>query len=302
MTDLPNELSPEAKDKAVALFVAATSGEANPARIRALEDWIGQSGAHRREVERLAALTRASARLRDSFPLPRRRRNRTGWWWAAAAAAAAAILTPWLTPPVTVQADGHRPLVVKLGDGSAVTLDAGASAEISRLPWPRRVRLTEGRALFDVAHDDFIPFLVDAGPLHLRDLGTRFLVELRADGTHVAVFDGTVEIDGRLNLTPGQAVVASTAGITPVAAADEDRAAGWSRGRLVFKDTPLSEVAALLSRYRPTPVRVEPSVAGLRVSGAFDLTEQNAMLRGLEQVLPVRVRHDAAGAVIAAQK
>ena len=305
MIDQPNELSPEAKDKTVALFVAATSGECNRLRTQALEDWAGQSDAHRREVERLTALTQASAQLRDSFPLPqprlRPRPSRIRWWMAGAVAVAAA-LTLWLTPPITVRADNHRPLTVKLHDGSSITLDAGAGVEISRLPWPRRVRLTEGRALFDVAHDDFTPFLVDAGTAHLRDLGTRFLVELRADATHVAVFDGTVEINGRLSLTAGQAAIASAAGITSLTAPDEDRAAGWSRGYLIFKDTPLSEVAQLLSRYQPGPVRVDPNIAGLRISGRFDLTQRNTVLRGLEQVLPVRVRHDAAGVVISARK
>lgn len=307
MIDQPNELSPEAKDKTVALFVAATSGEYNRLRTQALEDWAEQSDTHRREVERLTALTQASAQLRDSFPLPRPlpqprpQRNRIGWWMAGATAMAAAVAL-WLTPPLIVRADNHRPLTVKLHDGSSVTLDAGASAEISRLPWPRRVRLTEGRALFHVTHDDFTPFLVDAGAAHLRDLGTRFLVELRTDDTHVAVFDGTVEVNGRLNLTAGQAAIASATGITALTAPDEDKAAGWSRGRLIFKDAPLSEVARLLSRYQPSPVRVDGNIAGLRVSGTFELTQQNTVLRGLEQVLPVLVRHDAAGVVITARK
>lgn len=305
MTDQPNELSPEAKDKTVALFVAATSGECNRLRVLALEDWARQSDAHRREVERLTALTQASAQLRDSFPLPhlppRQQQSRMGWWLAGATAVAA-TLALWLTPSLIVRADNHRPLIVKLGDGSTVTLDAGASAEISRLPWPRRIRLTEGRAFFDVAHDDFSPFLVDAGTAHLRDLGTRFLVELRPDETHIAVFDGTVEVNGRLNLTPGQAAIASTTGLTPAPAPDEDKAASWSRGRLIFKNTPLSEVAQVLSRYQPNPVRVDGNVAGLRISGSFDLTQQNTILHGLEQVLPVRVRHDAAGVVISARK
>ena len=300
MTDTPEELSQETKDEALALFVAATSGDASPAQVKALRDWSEQSGAHRREIEHLMALTRASRQLRGSFPLrPHRRPFRPGW---LAAGLAAVVLALWLTPPVIVVADGLRPLSVPLGDGSAITLDAGARAEISRLPWPRHVRLTEGRALFDVTHDDWSPFIVQAGSTRLRDLGTRFLVELHPGETRIAVFEGEVQVDGGPALTAGRAAMVSSAGIAAAAAPDEEVAAGWSKGRLVFKDAPLSEVAALLSRYRPAPVRVEAAVAGLRVSGIFDLTQQGAVLRGLERVVPVRIRHDAAETVIGPRK
>lgn len=301
MTDLPDQLSPEDLERTVALYVAATSGDSSPVARRVLTEWAERSPAHRREVARLEALAEDSRRLRDAFPLPRRPRNVTRWW-AAGLAAAAASLALWLMPPVVVRADGLRPLVVDLPDGSTLALDAGSVAHISRLPWPRRVTLVEGRALFTVVHDDFTPFLVQAGPASLRDMGTRFLVETSSGETRIAVFEGEVQVNGTLSLRPGQAALASATEVRPAPAPDEEQAAGWSHGRLVFKNTPLSEVAAMLSRYQSGGLRVDPAIAHLKVSGAFDLGQQTAILRGLEQVLPVRVRQEASGTAIVPRK
>lgn len=296
------ELSDAEKDEAIVRFVAATSGEHSPDQIRALEDWAGQSQARAAEIARLMALTRASRQLKDCFPVTRSAPSRLGWW-ATGLAATAAILALWLIPPRVIAADHRRPLTVDLADGSSIALDAGARIEISRLPWPRQVRLSHGRALFRVAHDDFTPFLVEAGEMHLRDLGTRFLVDMAGGESHVTVFEGEVEVNGRLSLRPGQAVTASAAGIEAVKAVDEDTATAWSQGRLIFKDTPLSEVAARLSLYHPRPIQVaSTSVAAMRVSGVFDLSNQDGILRGLEQVLPVHIRQSEGGLLITARK
>lgn len=301
MTEQPNQLSPEDLERTVALYVAATSGDSSSEAKRALAEWSERSPAHRREVARLAALAEDSRRLRDAFPLPRRQRSRTAWW-AIGLAAAAASLALWLTPPMVVRADGLRPLLVDLPDGSTLALDAGSVVHISRLPWPRLVTLVEGRALFTVVHDDFTPFLVHAGPASLRDMGTRFLVEMAHEETRVAVYEGEVQVNDTLSLRPGQAVLASATELRPISAPDEEQAAGWSHGRLVFKDTPLAEVATLLSRYHSGGLRVDPAIAHLKVSGAFDLGQQAAILRGLEQVLPVRVRQEASGSAIVPRK
>lgn len=301
MTERPDQLSHQDLEQGLTLYVAATSGNAKPGQKQALEQWAARSPAHRREMERLAALAQNSRQLRDAFPLPRKNRNRTAWW-AAGLMTAAASLTLWLMPPIVVRADNFRPLLVDLADGSTLALDSGSVAQLSRLPWPRQVTLVEGRALFTVVHDDHIPFLVQAGPASLRDMGTRFLVETKDGQTQIAVYEGEVQVNGSLRLQPGQAAMASIAGLRLLPAPDEERAAGWSHGRLVFKDTPLDEVAAQLSRYQPGALRVDSAVAHLKVSGSFDLSEQSTILRGLERILPVRILQETGGAAIVARK
>ena len=44
-----------------------------------------------------------------------------------------------------------------------------------------------------------------------------------------------------------------------------------------------------LSRYRPGLLRVEPQVAGLRLSGAFQLDDTDTVLDSLARMLPIDV-------------
>ena len=46
---------------------------------------------------------------------------------------------------------------------------------------------------------------------------------------------------------------------------------------------------AELSRYRPGHLRATPAVAGLRISGVFQLTDIDGVLDNLATTLPVRV-------------
>ena len=58
---------------------------------------------------------------------------------------------------------------------------------------------------------------------------------------------------------------------------------------LAAQDMRLDAFALELSRYRPGLLRVEPQVAGLRLSGAFQLDDTDAVLENLARMLPVDV-------------
>ena len=58
---------------------------------------------------------------------------------------------------------------------------------------------------------------------------------------------------------------------------------------LAAQDMRLDAFADELSRYRPGLLRVEPQVAGLRLSGAFQLDDTEAVLDSLTRMLPVDV-------------
>ena len=157
---------------------------------------------------------------------------------------------------------------VYLGDGTHVMLGAA-----SRLWFPRTfgasrdVRL-QGEAHFDVAHDERRPFTVHAGRAVARDIGTGFTVRAYADTEDVvvAVADGAVMLapartpeDGVLlrradvgRLSPdGQVAVARAADLDPYVA--------WTAGRLVFRQTPVAEAVARLSRWYGAEIRLGDS-------------------------------------------
>lgn len=110
----------------------------------------------------------------------------------------------------------------------------------------------------------------------------------------MAVFEGKVEIGSRTGhhmvLVPGQAARASAQGIANLAMPDEGEATAWRQGRLVFRDTPLDQVALRLSRYRQQPVILgAANLSGLKVSGSFRLDDTEGALKALEVALPVRI-------------
>nr|WP_241004190.1 FecR domain-containing protein [Magnetospirillum aberrantis] len=200
-----------------------------------------------------------------------------------------------LLPPKVIDA-AIRPQQVTLGDGSRIDLDAGTVVKIPRQPWAHSITLVKGDAVFDVVHDESRPFTVHTPITTITDVGTRFLVRSRPDSSTVAVFEGEVAVTPpqgpAQRLTAQQAVEIRASGATKTLAPMNERGeTAWRQGRIVFKDTPLSEVAARLSRYSPRPVLMgTPTLAGLKVSGSFAIDNGDDALGALEQVLPIRAR------------
>lgn len=58
----------------------------------------------------------------------------------------------------------------------------------------RQVFLLRGRAIFNVQHAPARPFVVDAGAVQVRVLGTRFVVEQLEPQVRVSVAQGRIEL------------------------------------------------------------------------------------------------------------
>ncbi len=67
---------------------------------------------------------------------------------------------------------------VTLADGSRVILDANSTLDVAFAERQRAVRLLNGHAFFDVAHDPGRPFTVQAAGRVVTALGTQFDVKL----------------------------------------------------------------------------------------------------------------------------
>lgn len=312
MMDAPTARDQEesASTEVVARYVACRSGEASAARRMDFMRWSAEKPERRRDVSELQRLDADLDTLRDLYAAEAGRlaRPRRPLRWAvglAAAGIAALTLTLLSFGSRAVTASAGVPVDLALWDGSHVHLDAGASAEIPHAPWSRRVVLLSGDALFEIVHDDRQPFTVTAGRAVIRDLGTRFLIQSEKAGLRIAVYDGAVEVDPGTGAQPHglaarQAVTVSADGtVRAVPLPDEAQATGWSRGRLIFADTPLAEVAERLSRYWGDKVVLgSPAIAGLRVTGSFDVNNQAGLLRALELALPVAVRRSGGEIVL----
>ncbi|MCA9667046.1 MAG: FecR domain-containing protein [Myxococcales bacterium] len=187
----------------------------------------------------------------------RSQRTRRGMFVAAGAlaAAAAALLVVWRVMPAapdqwagTVLRTAKTPMQVALADGS--TIKAQPATELQLLSGSKtqvRFALRRGKAAFEVARDKKRDFIVEAGDVRVRVVGTRFSVARAAagNGVEVVVARGIVEVrDGQgktLRLSAGQR---------------------WSRGVNLALASPAKQPPS--PPVPPAPPRVEPPDDGTR--------------------------------------
>jgi transmembrane sensor len=122
-------------------------------------------------------------------------------WLAPALLAAAALLAVafvwWRETPATPELSSVAALELKrriLEDGSSVELNHGAVVTTEFSSTERRATLVRGEALFTVAKNPSLPFIVRAGGVDVRAIGTAFSVRLDPAAVEVLVTEGRVAL------------------------------------------------------------------------------------------------------------
>ena len=231
----------------------------------------------------------------------------------AAAATLAVVFwrppTPTETPLALRQAIIHPgPERLTLDDGSVVELNKGARVHMQFTAAERRVLLLCGEALFNVAKNPDRPFIVGAGDVAVRALGTAFSVALGQSNVAVLVTEGRVRLhqipakEGAAGVSPpempelvaGQRAVITTAvvadgrqagtvEVSEISPAEVDKALAWQGLRLEFVELPLGEVVAELNRYNRQKLAVgDGETAALLVGGNFRADNVEAFVRLIE--------------------
>jgi transmembrane sensor len=190
-----------------------------------------------------------------------------------------------------------------LEDGSVVDLNRGAAVEVDFTATERRVTLVRGEANFTVAKDVARPFIVTAGGVAVRAVGTVFNVRLGGAGVEVVVAEGRVQVDapggaaqdGAQVLAVGQsavvplAKVAATPQIVTLTEAQLAARLAWQPRLLDFTNAPLSEIVADFNRRNPVQLVVgEPALGGLRLSAAFRSDNVEGFVRLMESDFGMR--------------
>lgn len=173
---------------------------------------------------------------------------------------------------------------ITLKDGSEINLSADSAVEVALDGTERRLRVTRGEARFSVAHERR-PFIVDVNGTEVIARGTQFIVRVASGATTVALIEGSVDVsytpvqggERRLTrLSPGERLVVESSSLGGSAGAPVGRAAvreprdAAAPAMLEFDETPLEVAVEQANRGSSPLVRLgDPSLAGLRVSGAF---------------------------------
>jgi len=201
---------------------------------------------------------------------------------------------------------------VTLADHSVVHLDVGSEISVNIGDRTREITLTRGRALFDVAKDRERPFMVTAGRTRTTALGTKFQVQQSGERVIVVLAEGSVSVapfnqetpaepaPWEERLAPGEQLSVEGRRAPPVKiSVDTYMVTSWSRGRLVFRGTPLAAAVEEVNRYSTRKLRVaDPSLASLPVGGNFIAGDSELILSAFEAALPLRSVDGGGGEIL----
>jgi transmembrane sensor len=191
---------------------------------------------------------------------------------------------------------------ITLPDGTQVALGAASTMTTHFSRGRRQVDLASGEAFFTVVHDNSRPFVVGAGDVSVRDIGTAFDVRRTGDRVTIAVTQGHIEVSnisqkpgadqpGTLEASAGQLVSYDpNTSVMTLGSISPEQATGWQDHRLEFIDEPLSVVIANLNRYSPHPVQIaDADLDKLRYTGLISTDAVDSWLGALPQLYPLRV-------------
>jgi ferric-dicitrate binding protein FerR (iron transport regulator) len=286
----------------------------------AWEQWLKQHPSHQqlsneaaacmqaiiiREHEIPATQVEASGqRLMNNLPganviqmAPARRRN---WWWSAAAAILLVIAGTYLWTNLNGQSSiktAYGQVTQKqLPDGSEVVLNANSSISYSS-GWEEgkeREVWIKGEAFFHVKKTaNKSRFVVHTNEMDIIVTGTQFNVVSRSDKSSVMLTEGSVFIrtkEGKeTKLLPGDFVELMNSQLEKKAVKEESVLA-WKEKKIVFDNTPLTEVVKQIKEhYGEDVIIADDSLANKTITGMMPNDNLEVLLKSLEAILECTV-------------
>ena len=308
MNDAPRN-SDDAVHNQAAAFLTRRDAGWSPDEAAEFALWRAADPRHAAAVQRIESTQRLLARLPespaaadllaelDALTPPRRVVGFAPWLKAAGLAAAAGLAVAiWsvASRPDVSAADTHVTAVgesrtLALSDGSTLLLYGGSRIEVGFGPGERRVALQQGEVHFAVAKDPARPFVVAAGAIEVRAVGTAFNVRRASAAVEVVVTEGKVMVSRELSadagppvtdavfLVAGQSLAIDATGTRPFQAAvvlspeSLREKLAWQSPRLEFSNTPLGEVVARFNRHSRIQLELgDAALAARPVGGTFN--------------------------------
>lgn len=295
----------------------------SPERAAAFAAWAAADLRHRAAVEKVerglvllhrlpAARAAIKARLMHRHAAPARapwRRRIPVFAWPAGLAATLLLgfglwrSAPQPSAPAQIfAATSLAPKRATLDDGSVVNVNTHGELVVELGARERHVTLARGEAHFVVKPDSARPFVVVAGGVKVRAVGTMFLVRLSGENVEVIVEEGKVTVTpvapaaAEALAAPGPLVLAGESAVVSRAAPAfaphiekmnppaMSAALRWHRRVAVFNDESLTEVVAQFNRRNAVQlVLADPALGARRFGGVLALDQVDALVRLLEK-------------------
>ncbi|UGV29190.1 DUF4880 domain-containing protein [Rhodopseudomonas boonkerdii] len=319
----------EIQREAVVWVQRLVSGQATAADAAALKGWRATSPQHARafaEASRAWSDVASAGRdLQDDgrsatemlVYLRRRAVNRRvflGGGVAAAAAVTYGVIHPPLDlwPSLSQLRADYRTATgeqrdIKLAGDVAVRMNTQTSLALRVVDGRQaQVELVSGEASFDLPSSSAPALSVFAADGRTQAKHGRFdirrLVRGNDRAVHVTCFDGDIDVECRGQsavLHAGQQLRYSDHGLGDATAIDPESASNWSRGIVVFHNTPLRDAIDEINRYRPGHiVLINAALADRQMTGRFRIDQMDSILIRLEQAVDARIRALPGGLVL----
>jgi ferric-dicitrate binding protein FerR (iron transport regulator) len=214
--------------------------------------------------------------------------HRITWYrWTAVAASLLLLISTafyFTNKPTTIETGIAMTKQVQLPDGSSVLLNANTA-----LTYKGSEVWIEGEAYFSGEHHGL---KVHTGGMDVQVLGTAFNIYNRKRRVEVMLESGKVNVTGAgwangagsMDLAPGNMIQVDAVSRT-LTRIDPTTFTSWKNGRLVFKETPLYKIAAILEenygfhiQWKSTRLQQE------RFSGSCPLNDTNILLAAIRSV------------------
>lgn len=188
---------------------------------------------------------------------------------------------------------------VPLSDGSVMTINSASALDVRLEAKRRLVDLARGEAWFEVAKDARRPFVVAAGGVQVRAIGTAFSVRIRGGDVEVLVTEGVVEAwsakrgGTRTRLVAGQiALVGAEAKVrrVPDDPSSVDRALAWRGGMIDLQGETLADAAEEFNRYNERKLVIgDDQLAAEQFDGVFRINDPTGFALAVKTSLNVPV-------------
>lgn len=197
---------------------------------------------------------------------------------------------------------GVRSQVV-LPDGSKVWLNSGSTIRFS-IPFHKETREVgiTGEAFFDVKKNPEQPFIVQSGKVQVKVLGTRFNYKAFDEDPTIDVIleKGKIALDiqnktggNEIIMKPGEhAIIDKESNRSSIRTENISKYTAWHKGKLVFDNTPMTEVAQMLARWYGVEVIANDSeINNYRFTTTFEGESLFEVIELLSLSSPIRIKY-----------
>jgi ferric-dicitrate binding protein FerR (iron transport regulator) len=203
------------------------------------------------------------------------------------------------TDSIEVVSPAGARIKVLLSDGSEVFLNSGSRLKYLR-EFSGNTRNVEllGEGYFKVSHNPDKPFIVEAGKLNIKAVGTSFNVLAYPDKDEIeaTLVEGKVILEhsdekGNVRslgaMLPGQHIKYNIqTGIIHNTRGNVEKYIAWKDGKLIFEDAPINQVAGRLNQMFNVDIKVDSGIRNYVYTVTFEDEPLSRILELLVKAIP----------------